>query len=163
MLPGMGGGMDPRQMAMMMKKLGIDVKDIQGVQEVVVRTATKDYVFSKASVSVMKAQGVETWQVSGNPTVVEKEANVGSGSSGPGIAQSGAALATSSVKSPGAGPTPTPTTSSPIGESSSEVHLPIDPEDVKLVMKETGCNEAKAREALKATNGDLAEAILRLS
>jgi nascent polypeptide-associated complex subunit alpha len=65
MLP--GAGMDPRQMAMMMKRLGIDVKDIQGVQEVVVRTATRDYVFTKPAVSVMKAQGVETWQVSGTP------------------------------------------------------------------------------------------------
>jgi hypothetical protein len=53
MLPGMGGGMDPRQMSMMMKKLGIDVRDIEGVQQVVVRTAAKDYVFDKATVSVM--------------------------------------------------------------------------------------------------------------
>lgn len=72
MFPGMGGG-NPRQMAMMMKKLGIDVRDIHDVQEVVIRTADKDYVFTDATVSVMKAQGVETWQVSGTPTVQEHE------------------------------------------------------------------------------------------
>ena len=66
--------MDPRQMSMMMKKLGIDVRDIEGVQRVVVHTASKDYVFDKATVSVMKAQGVETWQVSGKPRTVEKGA-----------------------------------------------------------------------------------------
>jgi nascent polypeptide-associated complex subunit alpha len=74
MMPGIGG--DPRQMAQMMRRFGIDVKEIEDVQEVVVRTASKDYVFSKASVSVMKAQGVETWQVSGKPKVVEKGTGV---------------------------------------------------------------------------------------
>ncbi len=67
----MGG--NPRQMAMMMKKLGIDVQDIRDVQEVVIKTATKDYVFTDATVSVMKAQGTETWQVSGTPKEVEHE------------------------------------------------------------------------------------------
>jgi nascent polypeptide-associated complex subunit alpha len=69
----MGGGMDPRQMAQMMKKLGINVRDIPDVQEIVIKTPSKDYVFSDASVSVMKAQGVETWQISGTPTVREHE------------------------------------------------------------------------------------------
>ena len=68
----MGGG-NPRQMAMMMKKLGIDVQDIHDVQEVVIKTATKDYVFTSATVSVMKAQGTETWQVSGSPKVREHD------------------------------------------------------------------------------------------
>lgn len=66
MLP---GGMDPRQMSMMMKKLGINVDEIDGVQEIVIKTADKDYVFTDATVSVMKAQGTETWQISGTPEV----------------------------------------------------------------------------------------------
>ncbi len=69
MLPGMGGGMDPRQMSMMMKKLGIDVEEIEDVQEIVIKTPDKDYVFTDASVSIMKAQGSETWQISGTPEV----------------------------------------------------------------------------------------------
>ncbi|HVQ01631.1 MAG TPA: nascent polypeptide-associated complex protein [Candidatus Thermoplasmatota archaeon] len=36
-------------------------------------------------------------------------------------------------------------------------------EDVKLVMEQTGRSEAEARAALKETNGDIAEAILKLS
>jgi len=116
MLPGMGGGMDPRQMSMMMKKLGIDVKDIPDVQEVVIRTPGKDYVFKEASVSVMKAQGVETWQVSGTPVEVEHE-----------------------------------------------VRLAASAEDVAIVMEQTDCGEATARRMLEETNGDLAEAIVRLS
>ncbi len=67
----MGG--NPRQMAMMMKKLGIDVQDLHDVQEVVIRTATKDYVFKDAAVSVMKAQGTETWQISGTPEETEHD------------------------------------------------------------------------------------------
>lgn len=74
MLP--GAGMDPRQMSMMMKKLGIDVDEIEGVHEVVVKTADRDYVFKDASVSVMKAQGTETWQVSGAPEVVEHDVQI---------------------------------------------------------------------------------------
>jgi len=36
-------------------------------------------------------------------------------------------------------------------------------EDVKLVMEQTGKSEAEVRNALKETNGDIAEAILKLS
>lgn len=35
--------------------------------------------------------------------------------------------------------------------------------DVKLVMEQAGCSEDAAREALRKTNGDIAEAILLLS
>lgn len=71
MIPGMGG--NPRQMAMMMKKLGIDVTDVDGVQEIVIKTANKDYVFSQAQVTIMKAPGSETWQISGTPKEVAHE------------------------------------------------------------------------------------------
>ncbi|HLF16215.1 MAG TPA: nascent polypeptide-associated complex protein [Candidatus Thermoplasmatota archaeon] len=71
MIPGMGGA-DPRQLGAMMKRLGIDVRDIPDVEEVVIRTPERDYVFAKATVSVMRAQGVETWQLSGQPTVRER-------------------------------------------------------------------------------------------
>lgn len=65
--------MDPRQMQMMMRKLGINVTELADVQEIVIRTATKDYIFDEASVSIMKAQGTETWQVSGTPREVDHE------------------------------------------------------------------------------------------
>ncbi|MEK6975707.1 MAG: nascent polypeptide-associated complex protein [Candidatus Thermoplasmatota archaeon] len=137
MIPGMGAGMDPRQMSMMMKKLGIDVRDIEAVQSVTVRTATKDYVFDKASVSVMKAQGVETWQVSGKPRVVER------GTAAPAM--------------PGDSP------QAPVAPTAAAEPLVIPDEDVALVAKETGRSPAEARKALEATNGDLAEAIVKLT
>lgn len=134
--------MDPRQMSMMMKKLGIDVRDIEGVQEVVVRTATKDYVFDKASVSVMKAQGVETWQVSGKPRTVEK--------TGPSTAAT-----VSSAKGSG-------TAAPPAATAPAEAYEPTS-DDIALIAKETGKGLAESKAALVATKGDLAEAILRLS
>ena len=146
MLPGMGGGMDPRQMSMMMKKLGIDVRDIEGVQEVVVRTASKDYVFDKATVSVMKAQGVETWQVSGKPRTVERSASQTSSSS--------AKPSPSSSSSGASGLAPT----TPVEQSYEPTS-----DDIALVAKETGKGLGDSRAALVATKGDLAEAILRLS
>ncbi|HUR24581.1 MAG TPA: nascent polypeptide-associated complex protein [Candidatus Thermoplasmatota archaeon] len=143
MLPGMGAGMDPRQMSLMMKKLGIDVRDIEGVQEVVVRTATKDYVFDKASVSVMKAQGVETWQVSGQPRTVEKS-GTGAGASAPATTKGTAAAPIGSISPP------------------AEAYEPTS-DDIALVAKETGKGLGESKAALVATKGDLAEAILRLS
>lgn len=45
-------------------------------------------------------------------------------------------------------------------KSSSEE---IKEEDVKIVMEKTGASEEEAKEALKNTNGDIAEAILQLT
>lgn len=73
MMPGMGGKIDPRKMNQMMRQLGIDVKDIEGVQKVVIQTATKDIVFDDASVTVMTAQGQKTYQVTGTPREEEHD------------------------------------------------------------------------------------------
>ncbi len=108
--------MNPRQMSMMMKKLGIDVTEVDGVQEIVIKTADKDYVFTEAQVTIMKAPQSETWQISGTPTV-----------------------------------------------HTHEVRLAFSDDDVKMVMEQTGCDEAAARDALTTANGDLAEAIVALS
>ena len=35
-------------------------------------------------------------------------------------------------------------------------------EDVKIVMEQANCNEKRAREALEETNGDIAEAIIKI-
>lgn len=73
MIPGMGGRMDPRRMNQMMRQLGIDVKEIENVQQVVIKTPTQEIVFDKAEVTVMTAQGQKTYQVVGTPRVVAKE------------------------------------------------------------------------------------------
>ncbi len=47
-----------------------------------------------------------------------------------------------------------------MGEERTEKVIPE--EDVRLVMEQTGASEEEAREELRKTGGDLAEAILRL-
>lgn len=67
MFPG-AGGMDPRQLKQMMKKLGIEVEEIPDVREVRVVTDKGTYVVKDASVTKMTAKGEETLQVQGKIT-----------------------------------------------------------------------------------------------
>jgi nascent polypeptide-associated complex subunit alpha len=69
----MPGRMNPRQMNQMMKRLGINVKDIENVKKVIIQTDTKEYIFDDASVTMMDAQGQKTYQIVGKPRIVEKE------------------------------------------------------------------------------------------
>lgn len=76
MFPGMGGRMDPRMMNQMMKRLGIDVVEVPGVTEVIIRTPDKEYVFAKPEVTIMTAQGQRTFQVVGEPNLRTRERKV---------------------------------------------------------------------------------------
>jgi nascent polypeptide-associated complex subunit alpha len=61
-------------MQKMMKQLGISVDELPDVEEIIIKTATKDYVFgSDASVTVMDARGQKTYQIMGEPKVILKE------------------------------------------------------------------------------------------
>ena len=114
MIPGMGGrGMNPKKVKQMMKQMGINIDEIEDVEQVIIRTPDKDIVFNDANVSIMNAQGVATYQITGTPEEVARE-----------------------------------------------VVIPED--DVRLVAEQTGVSEEEALEALKTSNGDLAEAILSL-
>jgi len=117
-----GGRMNPRQMKQMMKRLGIEQEEIADVEEVVIRTATKEYVFTKAQVTMMTVQGQKTVQVVGEPLIRDRQ---------------------------GARPTTPP-------------RLVIADEDIQLVAEKAGVSEAEARKALEETNGEPAEAIIRL-
>jgi len=101
----------------MMKRFGINVKNIDNVEKVIIQTDTKEYVFDSAEVTVMEAQGQKTFQIIGEPIVKTR-----------------------------------------VGDSETTLK-----EDIKLIMEQTGKSEAEVRKALKETNGDLAEAILKLS
>jgi len=48
-------------------------------------------------------------------------------------------------------------------ESELEPVVSLSQEDVEIVMEKAGCSETEAKAALTETNGDLAEAIFRLS
>jgi nascent polypeptide-associated complex subunit alpha len=109
--------MNSRQLNQMMKRFGINVKNIDNVEKVIIQTDTKEYVFDTAEVTVMEAQGQKTFQIIGEPT----------------------------IKTRG-------------GDSETTQQA-----DIELIMQQTGKSEAEARKALKETNGDLAEAILKLS
>jgi len=73
-----GGRMNPRQMKHMMKRMGIESEELENVEEVVIRTATKEYVFTKAQVTMMTVQGQKTAQVVGEPFIRDR-----SGAKGP--------------------------------------------------------------------------------
>lgn len=61
-------GMSPKQMARMMKKMGIEQTDVSGVKEVIIRFEDKEWVISDAQVSMIKQAGSESFQVSGTKT-----------------------------------------------------------------------------------------------
>ena len=62
-----GGRMNPKQMKAMMKRMGISQEDITDVEEVVIRTRTKEIVFKDAAVTAMTVQGQKTFQIVGTP------------------------------------------------------------------------------------------------
>ncbi|MDR2873542.1 MAG: nascent polypeptide-associated complex protein [Methanobrevibacter sp.] len=115
MIPGMNSK-QMKQMERKMKKMGMNVEDLQGVKEVIIRFEDKELRIPDAEVNVMKVMGQETYQVSG--TAVEV-----------GI----------------------------------EEELIIPEEDIEMVASQGQVSKEKAEEALISTNGDLAEAILKLN
>ena len=69
-------GMNPRKMKQMMKQLGMDIRPIEDVQEIVITTPSGRYVFDQAEVAIMKMQGVTTWQITGDPRFEEAFLNL---------------------------------------------------------------------------------------
>ncbi len=113
MIPGMRG-MNPRKMQQMMKQMGINVEEVDDVEEVIIRTSNKDIVFDDAQVTIMNVKGAKTYQIVGTPKERQRE-------------------------------------------------LEISEADVQLVVEQSGASESEAIKALKETEGDLAEAILKLN
>jgi nascent polypeptide-associated complex subunit alpha len=109
-------------MQQMMKRLGINVREIENVEEIIIRTDTKEYIFDNAEVTVMDAQGQKTFQISGRPRIVDRKGKI---------------------------------------EEKEEEGIPQ--EDIDLVAKQTGKTKEQAKKALEETNGDIAEAIMKLS
>jgi nascent polypeptide-associated complex subunit alpha len=105
-------------MQQMMKRLGINVKEIENVEEIIIKTDTKEYIFDNAEVTVMDAQGQKTYQISGRPRIIERKEKEEEG---------------------------------------------ITEEDINLVAEQTGKSKEEAKKALEQTNGDIAEAIMKLT
>jgi nascent polypeptide-associated complex subunit alpha len=134
-----GGGMNPRKMKQMMKQMGIDVTELDA-EEVVIRTADEELVFSDVQVTRMDAQGQETYQVVGEPEV--HEAGGAAGAVEAGDADEADADADANA------------------DTGGDAAIPED--DVELVATRAGVSKGDAREALESEDGDLAAAIARL-
>ena len=114
-----GAGMNPKQLKQMqraMKQMGMDMKDVKGATEVIIKFKDKEIIINNPKVNLMDYMGQKTYQITGKPK-----------------------------------------------ERKLEVELVIPEEDIELVSAQTGVSKEEAHVALKETNGDLAEAIMRLS
>ena len=67
-----GGRVNPRQMRQAMKRMGIEQEELEGVEEVVIRTASREYVIRDPNVTAMTAQGQKIWTVVGEPIVRDR-------------------------------------------------------------------------------------------
>ena len=77
MFPGIGGrGMNPAKVKQMMKQMGINITEIDDVEQVIIRTPSRDIVFNDANISIMNAQGVDTYQIVGTPEEVAREVQI---------------------------------------------------------------------------------------
>ncbi len=57
--------MSPRKMKGMLKNMGIDIDELEGVKEVVIRLEDKEIVLESPTVAIMDAHGQRTYQISG--------------------------------------------------------------------------------------------------
>jgi nascent polypeptide-associated complex subunit alpha len=129
-----GGGFDPQKMNQMMDQLGIEMEDIDA-EEIIIRTAEEDLVFEDAEVQRMDAQGQQTYNIVGEPDHRPR------GEGGDASAGGDDGAATEAGGDDGA----------------------IPAADVEIVAERAGVSQSDAREALEATDGDLAAAIERLA
>ncbi|MCI4345552.1 MAG: nascent polypeptide-associated complex protein [Thermoplasmata archaeon] len=127
-----GGRMNPRQLELMMKRLGMTNEPVPDVEEVIIRTRDKEHVLRQPEVSILTVQGVRTYQVVGTTEV---------------RARSASPAATSAPAAPAAPAAPPP------GPPE---------EDVTLVMEQTGASREAALQALEESDGAPAEAIMHL-
>jgi len=58
-------GTSPRQIERMMKRMGIEQEELDGVKEVIIRFGDKEWVIADAHVLMIKQSGVDSYQVTG--------------------------------------------------------------------------------------------------
>ena len=69
-----GGRMNPKQMQAAMRRMGVSQEEIQDVEEVVIKTKSKEIVFNEVAVMKITMQGQITFQVVGDPEERERKA-----------------------------------------------------------------------------------------
>jgi len=60
--------MSPKKMKGMLKNMGINIDELEGVTEVIIRMPDKEIVLKNASVAIMDAHGQRSYQISGDAT-----------------------------------------------------------------------------------------------
>lgn len=71
--------MNPKQLKQMqrqMKKMGMDMKSLDGAQEVIIRFEDKELIINDPEVNVMNVMGQENFQITGNVVEVEREMEI---------------------------------------------------------------------------------------
>ncbi|MDH7592882.1 MAG: nascent polypeptide-associated complex protein [Methanomicrobiales archaeon] len=61
------GRMNPKKMKQMMKQLGMEMEQLEGVKKIIITTGEGDYIFDEAEVVLVTMQGVTTYQITGTP------------------------------------------------------------------------------------------------
>lgn len=69
----MRGHVNPREAKRMMQRMGLNMNVVEDVQEVVIKTGSKQIVISEPEVSIIEAQGQKMFQIAGGQ-VTEKAA-----------------------------------------------------------------------------------------
>lgn len=114
MIPGMGG-LNPKKMQEMMKKLGINQEEIEAERVIIEKLDGGKIIIENPNVQKIKMQGQESWQITGEE--IEEDLDDGG----------------------------------------------IREEDIEFVMLKTGKGRDSVKSVLEETDGDIAEAIVKLS
>jgi nascent polypeptide-associated complex subunit alpha len=59
------GKVNPKKMKQMMKQMGMEMEEIEGVERVVIYTSSGNYIFDDAQVVATTMQGMTTYQLTG--------------------------------------------------------------------------------------------------
>ncbi len=67
----MRGRMNPREAKRMMERMGLNMNVVEDVQEVIIKTGSKQIIIAEPEVSIIEAQGQKMFQIAGGQ-VTEK-------------------------------------------------------------------------------------------
>ncbi|MBP2030551.1 nascent polypeptide-associated complex subunit alpha [Methanohalophilus levihalophilus] len=68
--------MNPKKLKQMMKQMGININELADVEQVIIRMPDREIIFNDANVTIMNAQGVDTYQIVGTPEEVARELEI---------------------------------------------------------------------------------------
>jgi len=158
MFPGMRG-MNPKQMDAMMRRMGIKTENVKATEVIIVKPGGNIHI-KEPNISIMTVQGERTWQISGREVAEGKDGDKGTK----------AAVKAKEPDTKGKGKPKQPEPEEEEIETEEEEEYEDEKssgpayaeQDVRLVMDQTSCSDDEARKALEQSDGQPAEAILRL-